>query len=665
MRSQRYALPLLPLLLVPRTGCWTGQWPESNPDNPGWGDDDTTDPTGDDDTTDPTGDDDTTDPGDDDDDTQDACAPTAEGGQAPADTSCMSLEPYATFAPDEVIEWQWTGSAVDPEYNQVMMTPVVVNLTDDNGDGIVDERDTPDVLFNAHFQYNYEDGRLRAISGIDGSDLWTLSDPNYNTRGGTGLAAGDLDGDGLVEIVAITEDGEVMLVQDDGVVSWVTSLGKAFGNGTQPAVADLMGDGDPEIIVGRLILSSDGAVVAEGAHGSANWDDWGPISFAADVDLDHIQEIVTDNAVYEPDGTAKWANGGPEGYPAIGDFDGEGDAEIVVVGSSEVYLYDANDGSTIWGPTEIVGGVAGGAPTVADYDGDGLPEIGVAACASYTVIDTDGSILWSIETEDDSSATTGSSVFDFNGDGVAEVVYADETTLYILEGPTGAVLFEAEEHNSATLWENPVIVDIDHDHSAEIVLASNDRWGMGGVVEWTGITVLGSETNAWFPARGIWNQHAYSITNVEDDGSIPVDPQPPWRAHNSFRRNSLADESMLHLPNLYVHFAEFCLEACPDELFLSVHVANGGLADVGPGLGVSVYREGQGGAAEFLVSGTLPTGLPSGVYSEPLLIALDPDDVAGARLTIAVDSLEAVPQGAHEECHEDDNLFTLEAPSCT
>ena len=45
----------------------------------------------------------------------------------------------------------------------------------------------------------------------------------------------------------------------------------------------------------------------------------------------------------------------------------------------------------------------------------------------------DQTFLWIKQTQDCSSAATGSSVFDFEGDGKAEVVYGDETTLHVYD----------------------------------------------------------------------------------------------------------------------------------------------------------------------------------------------------------------------------------------
>ncbi len=603
-------------------------------------------------------DDDTT-AGDDDSADAEPCGPDGSGGPVTVDGECHSVMPYAQFDPDELIEWQWSSSPVDPEYDQVMMTPIVVSLTDDNGDSLIDDADIPDVVFTTYTGGNYTvDGRTRAISGADGTDLWTISDANYATHPGAGLAAGDLDGDGIVEIVAITDDGEVMLVEHDGTVAWVSALGYAFGNGTHPAIADLLADGDAEIILGRVIVDSTGGFVAEGGFGSADMG-WGPMTFAADVNDDGIQEIIADNAVYRADGSALWSNGGPAGFPAIADFDLDGNPETVVVAAGDVYVYDAQTGATVWGPVTVDSAGRGGPPTVADYDGDGYPEVGVAGLGYYTALDTDGSLMWSNLTEDDSSSMTGSSVFDFNGDGVAEVVYADEHTLYVYEGPTGTILFEAIDHASGTLWEMPLVVDIDHDNSGEIVVASNNMWWEG----WTGITVLGAIEQSWFPARGIWNQHAYSITNIEDDGSIPADPEPPWGSYNSFRRNTLSDETVLHAPDLQVHSVSVCTELCPAELVLLVEVANAGLTEVTAGLPVGALLFGEG-PPELLGTAYLPDALPSGAFSPPLAIHVDPATVAGGEVRVGADYVQNLPEGFHAECDEDNNWETLMGIAC-
>lgn len=65
---------------------------------------------------------------------------------------------------------------------------------------------------------------------------------------------------------------------------------------------------------------------------------------------------------------------------------------------------------------------------------------------------------------------TGSSVFDFDLDGVFEVVYRDQSNLFILAGPDGTEKFK-QACTSSTRRENPVIADVNADGQTEIVVA--------------------------------------------------------------------------------------------------------------------------------------------------------------------------------------------------
>jgi PKD repeat protein len=126
-------------------------------------------------------------------------------------------------------------------------------------------------------------------------------------------------------------------------------------------------------------------------------------------------------------------------------------------------------------------------------------------------------IKWSAATSDRSSSVTGSSVFDFDGDGSAEVVYADEYFLCIYRGTDDQVLFETPV-GSRTRLELPVIADVDNDNNAEIVVAANNDLFHG---PYHGILVFCDANDTWVNTRKIWNQHAYNVTNVNDDGTIP------------------------------------------------------------------------------------------------------------------------------------------------
>jgi hypothetical protein len=452
----------------------------------------------------------------------------------PGDDTCHAVEAFDTFEPNEEVEWQWTNPSVNGNYDQVIVAPVVINLTDDDGDGQIDGDDVPDVVFYSMRNGEYDGGITRALSGADGTELWSANAQSLRVFPNAHLAAANLLDEHLgPEIIIITDDHDVVCLDALGNELWRADPGETLARAA-PAIHDMNGDGNPEVIVGRVILSNEGLVLGVGAFGVGGNQDRGHISFAVDLDDDGELEVVTGNAAYDMTGAAEWSNGLDDGYPGVADFDLDGDPEVVVVSDGGVRLQD-HAGVVIWGPITIAGNGRGGPPTIADYDGDGLPEIGVANKGYYSVLDTDGAILWSRETDDSSSGMTGSSVFDFNGDGAAEVVYADELNLWVYQGSDGAVLLQEPNHTSRTQLEYPVIADIDGDNHAEIVLGSNDFFTAG----WTGITVLGTtvDRGGWWTARRVWNQHAFFFSHIDEDGEVPASPEKPWLAHNSFRQN--------------------------------------------------------------------------------------------------------------------------------
>lgn len=473
-----------------------------------------------------------------------------------------------TFTPG--VEWQWAANPTYADYDQVMSTPIVANLTDDNGDGIVDQDDVPEVVFTAYAGSDYkEEGVLVAVSGDTGATEWVLKAPSGERIYGIGVPAiADLDGDGVPEICTPGMDHAVVCIGAGGKVEWAAGdTTNAYG---AVAIHDLDADGSPEVIYGRQVFSADGDEVWSGSTTGTTVYGW--FTYAVDVEGDGNLEVISGNTIFDTNGDvyATAPEDVPDGRTAVGDFDGDGWAEVVVVNKG-VWVYDLV-GNLVW-EADIPGGGNGGPPTVADFDNDGEPEVGVAATYYYTVYDTDGSVLWSVENDDESSNMTGSSVFDFEGDGKADVVYADEDTLYAYDGETGAVKLAESGHASGTLFEYPVVVDVDNDGSTEVVLASNNLVGAG----WTGVTVLGDET--WQPTRTLWNQHAYFITNANDDASIPAVQEQNWSRFNNFRCSALLNGLTKDLVSLKMQTYESCFTECTDpKQAVWLPASNAGLA---------------------------------------------------------------------------------------
>ena len=509
------------------------------------------------------------------------------------------------FAPE--VEWEWAPTDGDHPFNEVMMTPVVGNLTDDNGDGLINDNDTPDVVFAAYRNPSYGAtyGALVMLSGDDGSELLyqttiTLADGSIDypsSRAGVALA--DIDSDGTPEACFTTALNRLICMTAAGSVTLVGSAPSDWSSntfqGAKLSIADMDGDGSPEIAAGRAVYNADGTLRFVGVG-----DNGGPAymgsSFMADLYGDGTMELIAGSTVYDHTGATLW-DSGDDGFAGIADFNLDGSAELVVIHNRALSIYDSN-GSVLVNQSFAAdcGSAAycGGPPTLADFDGDGLPEIGVSGAYSYTVWDFDfstGSLtqLWQNATQDASSGATGSSVFDFEDDGIAEVVFADEERFYVWRGTDGSdqlgsAGLDPEQHASGTGLEYPSLADVDNDGSTEIILASNRLWESAGTTDWFGVRSIGSGSgDAWAGSRPVWNQHAYHMANIEDDLSVPSPQDQSWTANNTFRaaqNTSIDDIPGAPQSDLVVMEAfDWCQDCDENTIEIWFGVANQGLED--------------------------------------------------------------------------------------
>jgi hypothetical protein len=592
-------------------------------------------------------------------------------------------------------------------------------MYDTNCDGKIDNLDSPSIVFisgnvgatccgcNGATPSTCENGVLRMLNGSNGKELWTLvtptiteGDASVTTVGfiGSAPALGDVDKDGVMDIVAMTGEGYVVLVDHLGNVKrvsdkpypHVTALGAGQGTGWGGglALADMDGDGFAEIAFGDTVWTTTGGAITRvfvggaGSGGGANEE----TSTIADVDLaaDGHLELVAGNTVYAIHGgawTTLWTNANvPNGFPAVADFNKDGQPDVAVVGyapggsttQGDVWILNGATGAIEVGPTPIPVDAThqshGGPPTVASFDGTGVPEIGIAGAAYYAVFKPNYAtkaldLVWKTPNHDFSSSVTGSTVFDFEGDGIPEVVYADECWLWVFNGQNGAVRL-GWPHTSFTGTEASMLADIDGDGHAEMLIVSQgidptpSGWkctpyqadagadaGLNGYT-WTpgpvangsyrGLIALGDSANSWVGTRTLWTEHTYHVTNVCDDtdnacsgantyGSLPTPETMNWTLSylNDFRQN-VQDHGIFNAPDAVVALAA----DCSSPVVAHVEVRNIGQSGLPSGVNVGIFAGGTQVAETTTTIALLPgqtqeldVTLPASVAQQATLYA--------------------------------------------
>lgn len=538
------------------------------------------------------------------------------------------------------LAYKWTAAAGA----MTLATVAIGNLTDDNGNGKIDDDDTPDVV---HAPYS---GYIAAYSGDDGSTLWSVSSSNIEQ---STPAIGDLDGDGFPEVFVGGLYGSMAVHGEDGSTYW-TGPGadsiKMYCGGV--GMADLDADGDAEVYIGREILEGQtGSVLGKGSYGNAtSIAGEAPNSTAADIDLDGQQEVIVGNAAYDINGDALFYNGGSDGFPAVANFDGDDEAEIVVISSNTVRLLDT-DGSEIWSKTVSSSGGYFGPPAVADFDGDGDPDIAVPLYPGVAVLDGDGNILWQ-QSGTSGSFFDGVSAYDLDGDGDWEVLHVGSGGLTIYQGSDGTVLSTLPAAQSYC-GQMPVVADLDNDDHVEMAFATYQD----------GVYVMQDLDDEFTAGFEIWNQHAFSITNVTEMGEIEASPEMNWETgYNNFRAGPPVN-AVFPTTNLTPNLVDLCTDECDDGvLYVTWQVGNEGTETQESDFVVEFWGTTDSGL-QLLYSTVYTSDIPGGWMEDSVTTTITAVPSPLYDLTIMIDygSSEADEIG---ECDETDNEDSIASQIC-
>jgi outer membrane protein assembly factor BamB len=315
-----------------------------------------------------------------------------------------------------------------------------VDMGDINGD------DISDVVCGVNFWD--EEPTLWALSGSDGSAVWT-SDAHNGIYSDEGMVRfPDVNGDGIHELLMATPGGynppgrTLRLVSGaDGSLVWEWAACQVMpaytGWGYSCAeLPDVNGDGVSEAVGGFGTSGSSGsglAVCVDGATGDSIWTRWQPdavssLALLADVDGDELEDVL--------------AAVGGNGYTTL-----------------TAMLLSGATGETLWQNSP-----GGDCMSVAAVDRTDTFPWAVFCTFNGLVVcyDAGGSFQWSY---------TGSGMFlevtggpDLNGDGISEVALAaDDGGVVCLSGSDGSVIwsYPSGANTWSVAWVDPVLIQGD------------------------------------------------------------------------------------------------------------------------------------------------------------------------------------------------------------
>ena len=366
---------------------------------------------------------------------------------------------------------------------------------------------------------------------------WTYTAPDaifYLDSWGDGLATGDLNDDGVPDVVFGTAGGYVIAVDgEDGQELWSYRITTQTGVPVNADVVDVDGDGVLDVVgTGKGDSASQGKAIicALDKNGARKWQALGDYNEAVDlaygdIDGDGDTDVVASVGAYPwgggqvilldgATGDRVWpqslGSGHAQGIDAR-DVDGDGDMDVAVENyDNKVFLLDGTTGGILWSRSKSW---YGRDVIIEDVDDDGTFEI-VSGGGEVVSYDRSGSQEWAI-----GKGGTDVSAGDIIGDGQTEVVYSDAFPgrLEALKGSTGEILWTRTRSGVHALG------DVDGDGVEDIVVGTIRFYGIEP--PYSVDAVDGSNNLLWsYPLDSIYNEGGFGLAtaNLDSDPALEV-----------------------------------------------------------------------------------------------------------------------------------------------